>query len=578
MTQVYSYLRFSLKRQSKGTSYMRQKELTDAYVGMHGYTLNPMTLRDMGVRAFRGENFEVGVLGKFVMLCESGQIPKGSKLVVENLDRLSRNKVWDALVPLQKILRSDVAIVALPDEEKGIEEFTEYNNKTMTEAKIIQLINDLSRGHRESALKSKRVSRAWTWKRSIWQGEAELGKDQFGNDVKPPKRQARPSWLTTDKDGFTWKVIERNADTVRDIFQWVIDGLGSGKIVDKLNEEKRPCFNRCGKWHVGYINQICRNRSVTGHYQPCKRHDETGKYLPTGEADKDFYPLIVSHTIFNKVQKILGTRRAKSVGRSSKVVNLFKGLMHELWGKKLFVEQRRNREAVIQRVGAKFYRDAAPQSFPYFSFEKAVLSVIRELERVDVNVNDNGKSNELAILNERIAEIETSLTDCQTRYKRKASKTILDLIDDLETELEANRASKLALESKLEKVSLKPVQSTASLVLSGKATDEDRHKLRGQLLGLLQRVDVEFQNESSWKRKVIVDLHLCNDRIRTIEILHTRQSINGSKKPASVTWKVLANHMTGGKPVKHPRTGETIYEVEFSAAIEIMTGGRVLRA
>ncbi len=111
MTQVYSYLRFSLKRQSKGTSYLRQKELTDAYIAQHGYTLNPMTLRDMGIRAFRGENFEIGVLGKFVKLCESGQIPKGSKLVVENLDRLNKLKTfWKVLPSLSQFLSKPLTI------------------------------------------------------------------------------------------------------------------------------------------------------------------------------------------------------------------------------------------------------------------------------------------------------------------------------------------------------------------------------------------------------------------------------------------------------------------------------------
>lgn len=51
------------------------------------------TLHDIGVSAFRGDNAQTGELGRFVQRIENGEIPPGSVIVAESLDRLTRKRV-----------------------------------------------------------------------------------------------------------------------------------------------------------------------------------------------------------------------------------------------------------------------------------------------------------------------------------------------------------------------------------------------------------------------------------------------------------------------------------------------------
>jgi DNA invertase Pin-like site-specific DNA recombinase len=103
--QAYSYIRFSREHQSEGDSLRRQLEATRVYCKRKGLVLNEsLNLRDLGVSAFHGRNAEKGALGRFLQAVQAGSIPAGSALVVEGLDRLSRQNPW-ATVSLLKELK-----------------------------------------------------------------------------------------------------------------------------------------------------------------------------------------------------------------------------------------------------------------------------------------------------------------------------------------------------------------------------------------------------------------------------------------------------------------------------------------
>jgi DNA invertase Pin-like site-specific DNA recombinase len=68
---------------------------------------------DLGVSAFKGANLQEGALGKFIQAAEQRQIPAGSYLLVESLDRISRQKVTDALAIFLRIVNAGVTLVTL---------------------------------------------------------------------------------------------------------------------------------------------------------------------------------------------------------------------------------------------------------------------------------------------------------------------------------------------------------------------------------------------------------------------------------------------------------------------------------
>ena len=99
---AYSYTRFSSPEQAKGDSIRRQTNLRDAWLLKSGAMLDTsIVLRDAGVSAFSGghrDNPDRHALAAFLELVKKGRIPKGSFLIVESLDRLTREHIRPALV------------------------------------------------------------------------------------------------------------------------------------------------------------------------------------------------------------------------------------------------------------------------------------------------------------------------------------------------------------------------------------------------------------------------------------------------------------------------------------------------
>src|SRR4051812_17590900 len=102
-TRAYSYLRFSTPEQQKGDSFRRQSSMAASYAAHHGLELDEhLTFHDLGRSAFRGQNLaEAGRLGDFLEAVRSGLVPSGSVLLVEQLDRISRQAARKALRVLE---------------------------------------------------------------------------------------------------------------------------------------------------------------------------------------------------------------------------------------------------------------------------------------------------------------------------------------------------------------------------------------------------------------------------------------------------------------------------------------------
>src|SRR5262245_49706207 len=119
--RAYSYVRFSTPEQSKGGSLKRQMALSLAYCKRKGLALDDsLTLHDLGVSAFRGDNATQGHLAAFLEAVRIGRVPAGSVLIVESVDRISRQGIDEGYDLCKKILKSGVYIVTLePEREYG---------------------------------------------------------------------------------------------------------------------------------------------------------------------------------------------------------------------------------------------------------------------------------------------------------------------------------------------------------------------------------------------------------------------------------------------------------------------------
>src|SRR4051812_6180278 len=89
--KAYSYLRFSTPDQMRGDSFRCQSTAAEEYALRYQLQLDTaLTFQDLGISAFRGTNARNGALGAFLKAIDEGLVADGSVLLVESLDRVSR--------------------------------------------------------------------------------------------------------------------------------------------------------------------------------------------------------------------------------------------------------------------------------------------------------------------------------------------------------------------------------------------------------------------------------------------------------------------------------------------------------
>ena len=160
--RAYSYLRFSTPEQSKGDSFRRQMSMAVAYASKHGLDLDQqLTFHDVGVSAFRGQNADAGRLAYFLEAVRAGQVPQGSVLLVEQLDRLSRLTPRKAVSVLEDIVETGVSVVTLTDEREYTADSLDTDHMD-----FIMSVLTFMRANEESATKSRRLKAAWEAKRA----------------------------------------------------------------------------------------------------------------------------------------------------------------------------------------------------------------------------------------------------------------------------------------------------------------------------------------------------------------------------------------------------------------------------
>lgn len=107
--RVYSYLRFSDPKQAAGGSVDRQLEYAARWAADNEMELDAsLSLRDEGLSAYHQRHVRQGALGVFLRAVEDGQVPAGSVLIVEGLDRLSRAEPLQAQAQFAQIVNAGI--------------------------------------------------------------------------------------------------------------------------------------------------------------------------------------------------------------------------------------------------------------------------------------------------------------------------------------------------------------------------------------------------------------------------------------------------------------------------------------
>ena len=215
---------------------------TKEFCAKNGLNLN-LQIVDDGKSASKAKHTEEGAgLAKFLKDLKEGKIPP-CVLVVESLDRLSRQTVPIALEQFLGILNRGVEIVTLIDNQW-------YSKKTLGEDSrpLMMSLVYMMRAHDESAHKAYRLSEVWKRKR------------ERAISNKTPISPICPGWLEYDKNKKEFKPIPERVRKVKVIFRLWNRGWGRHRIAQLFNLHKVPHWGKKKRhtegWHHSYITKI----------------------------------------------------------------------------------------------------------------------------------------------------------------------------------------------------------------------------------------------------------------------------------------------------------------------------------
>lgn len=286
---AFSYLRFSTPDQATGDSRRRQIALAESYAKRNHLELdNRLSFRDLGVSAFRGRNAKQGHLKDFLEAIESGLVPPSSHLLVESLDRLSRDQILEAQALFLQIINAGLTIVTLLD---GRQYSRASLNANPTDLLISLVI--MMRANDESATKSARLRAA-----SAAVRESPDSKFHGGQC---------PAWVRANATKTGYELIAEKAAIVRRIFDEALAGRSLQMIARDLNQDGTPMFgrgNQRGKiWQRALIRHVLYSPLAVGDFTPHRGEmvNGTHRYLPTF-TKQGYYPAVVKREEWETLQ------------------------------------------------------------------------------------------------------------------------------------------------------------------------------------------------------------------------------------------------------------------------------------
>jgi DNA invertase Pin-like site-specific DNA recombinase len=294
--KAYSYSRFSSDAQRDNTSIHRQQSLAEKWCEEHNIPLSTEMFKDEAVSGFSGANVETGALAKFIALVRAGDIEKGSYLILENLDRLTRLDAWQASSLLQDLVKLGIVVITLRPEMRF--------DHSSTVIDLLQAILHMDNAHKESARKSDIGKGKWAER---FKDARESGK-HIGSRVS--------NWLTLDKISGEYHLNE-HIFAVGRIFELCLDGLGSTTISQKLNAEGYRTFNKGARWGTTAVLSILQNRAVVGELTP----------KDGGEPIPNYFQSVIDEDTFRAAQGIIKARKTGKVTKQSADFNVWQKLV-----------------------------------------------------------------------------------------------------------------------------------------------------------------------------------------------------------------------------------------------------------
>ena len=298
------YARYSTAEQSRGYSLERQQTLGAQYATDQGCHVEK-TITDEGRSAFHGTNrLEGSALHQFELEARNG-LHQHKVLVVENIDRLSRQGAKAAAQLIWALNEVGVDVATWQDGYV----YKSGNNGDLME--LFSVIIKAQMAYEESHKKSQRTSASWA-KRF----------ERMADGTQKNAIPHTPHWIDKLPGGMALNV--QRVTLLNEIYDLYINGVGIHRIVTLLNDRGEPRWTPeksqrvKNGWFYSYIYRLLTKRTVLGEYVTMD-----GKTVAT-----DFYPQAITAEKWNRAQAALGLRKGnQKTSKTNFNRNLLQGIV-----------------------------------------------------------------------------------------------------------------------------------------------------------------------------------------------------------------------------------------------------------
>ncbi|MBC2407613.1 hypothetical protein GHO26_17660 [Pseudomonas helleri] len=415
-TPVYAYIRMSTVEQAKGDSERRQLGQIERFLQENnGELVEPVFLDRLS--SFNGKNIKKGAIKDFLDRVKKGEIEKGSILVIESFDRISRQGGYIAHSVILDIINNGVDIATLsPYKRYSIDSENQFIEN-------IEIQTLLYRAHEESRTKSDRITRQH-------QNRREKAKD------KKVVYGSLPFWLERTPDWIEFR--EPEASDVK-LCLSLLKTYGMYTATAKINEQRKSdkVFSK------ETVSHLLNRSSVCGDLQTHRiEYDEHGnKIRVPGEVIHDYYPALISRSEFEELRAEIQNRRTtKSTGRVSGFKNIFRNVMtctycfspmrlaHMKWksgGKKYLVCTKSETNQCIEKGRLWYDYDDVERVF----FNEINLSILKKSLTQKTKIDDA----EIEKLRSNLIKTEDQKTNILNAIEMgTVSKTLVNRLEELE--------------------------------------------------------------------------------------------------------------------------------------------------
>jgi DNA invertase Pin-like site-specific DNA recombinase len=440
MKIAISYLRFSSMIQASGDSCRRQNASRDQWLLLNPDVTLEKELNDFGLSAFKAHHVSKGDLGDFLEFIKTPSFAQRIEtdevfLLVESLDRLSRERIMTALHQLELIVKAGIKVVTLADGHT-------YDRDSLNDlGGLIVAIVTMSRAYNESAEKSRRI-------RAVFQSKRDGAKSgQIYCD--------RPTAWIRVVDG-KYSIVANHARVIRKVIQDVAKGISIAEVCRRLTNDKTPPISEMREmrktsiWHPSTIKCLLQVPSPIGTLR-----------TKDGDIENHFPPIIDLET-WAKAQQVL-KNNASDRGRKSKThSNFLRKIATDPLGDPIYLKARKNNNHSYLPKMAHL-----GHGFPNALWSKNEIDLILiHSMRLALKVESESSNEEsrLALLEIDIEKLEKKILNLEELLEDEPDKGLLKRKQDREIEKNAKKREiqdiKEIVLSKNQKTILDPSNAT----------------------------------------------------------------------------------------------------------------------